>query len=314
MGRTGHPLAASLTSTLAASMILQSTTNRHADPPAAATTSLPVRPSVTIVLPTYNEAHRIGPALDELFGWLRRGGPPRTLGRSSDELGEWDVLVVDDGSDDDTVAIVEARSEAQVSAVADNGGTARLSVMRRPHGGKGAAVTAGILAARGDLIIFADADMATPPDQIPLLTEALLRFDLALGSRIQPDGSDRRASQPLYRRLLGRVYRSLAGVWVTGDVPDTQCGFKGFRRDAGRDIFGRLRTRGIVFDAEVIFLSRRLGYRHVAVPVMWHDIRGSRMRVRPRLALGVLWDLLRIPLLHRDVRRQSSPPPAHGSS
>ncbi len=294
-------------------MMHLSTTDPRTDRPAASTNHVPVRPSVTIVLPTYNEAHRIGPALDELFGWLRRGGQPRTLGRSSDELGEWDVLVVDDGSDDDTVAIVEARPEAQVSTVADNSGTARLCVLRRPHGGKGAAVTAGILAARGDLIIFADADMATPPDQIPLLTEALLRCDLALGSRIQPDGSDRRASQPLYRRLLGRVYRSMAGVWVTGDVPDTQCGFKGFRRDAGRDIFGRLRTGGIAFDAEVIYLSRRLGYRHVAVPVMWHDIRGSRMRVRPRLALGVLWDLLRIPILHRDVRRQSTPPARRSS-
>ena len=70
------------------------------------------------------------------------------------------------------------------------------------------------------------------------------------------------------------------------------------------DIFGRLRTGGIAFDAEVIFLARRRGYSMVAVPVMWHDIRGSRMRVRPRLALGVLWDLLRIPVLHRDLPRR----------
>jgi glycosyltransferase involved in cell wall biosynthesis len=267
-----------------------------------------VRPSVTIVLPAYNEAHRIGPALDELFGWLRRGGQPRSLGRSSDELGAWDVLVVDDGSDDDTVDIVSSRPEAQPSG---GDAPAPLRVLRRPHGGKGAAVTAGILAAEGDLVVFADADMATPPDQIPLLTEALLHCDVALGSRIQPDGSDRRASQPLYRRLLGRVYRVIAGYWVTGDVPDTQCGFKGFRRVAGHDIFGRLRTGGIAFDAEVIFLTRRLGYRYAVVPVMWHDIRGSRMRVRPRLAASVLWDLLRIPVLHRRLRprvQPSSPP------
>ena len=263
-------------------------------------TVTPPRPSVTIVLPAYNEAHRIGPALDELFGWLERGGPPRALGRSSDELGEWDVLVVDDGSDDDTVAIVEGRAEARGAGMGEGGRSApRLCVLRRPHGGKGAAVAAGVLAAHGDLVVFADADMATPPDQIPLLTEALLAYDLALGSRIQPDGSDRRASQPFYRRLLGRAYRVIAGAWVTGNVPDTQCGFKGFRREAARDIFSRLRTGGIAFDAEVIFLARRRGYSMVAVPVMWHDIRGSRMRIRPRLALGVLWDLLRIPFLHR---------------
>lgn len=263
---------------------------------------MPSRPSLTIVLPAYNEAHRIGPALDELFGWLRRGGTARSQGRSSGDLGAWDVLIVDDGSEDGTAALVEARPEAHPST---DGSAPRLRVLRRPHAGKGAAVTAGILAAAGELVVFADADMATPPDQIPLLTEALLTHDVALGSRIQPDGSDRRASQPTYRRLLGKAYRAIAGVWVTGDVPDTQCGFKGFRREAGRDIFGRLRTAGIAFDAEVIYLMRRLGYGYAIVPVMWHDIRGSRMRVRPRLALGVLWDLLRIPLLHRDVRRGS---------
>lgn len=265
-------------------------------------------PRLTIVLPAYNEAERIGPALDELFGWLHRGGPARSSGRSSDEIGRYDVLVVDDGSADDTVDIVESRPEAQPGP---DGAPPELRVLRRRHAGKGAAVTAGMLAAEGDLIVFADADMATPPDQIPLLTAALATADLALGSRIHPDGSDRRASQPTYRRLLGRVYRAIAGAWVTGDVPDTQCGFKGFRRAAARDIFGRLRTDGIVFDAEVIYLARKLDYSRAIVPVMWYDIRGSRMRVRLRLGLSVLWDLFRIPLLHRGaapaatVRRSS---------
>lgn len=256
------------------------------------------RPSLTIVIPAYNEADRIEPALDELFGWLGRGGPARSRGRSSAELGPWQVLVVDDGSEDETVDLLEARPEAQTGP---DGSAPRLRVLRRRHAGKGAAVTAGVLAAEGDLVLFTDADMATPPDQIPLLTEALMRCDVALGSRVQPDGSDRRASQPTYRRLLGRVYRLLAGFWVTGDVPDTQCGFKGFRRHAARDIFARLKTDGIVFDAEVIFLARRLGYRYEVVPVMWHDIRGSRMRVRLGLAMSVLWDLLRIPLIHRGL-------------
>jgi dolichyl-phosphate beta-glucosyltransferase len=255
-------------------------------------------PSITIVVPAYNEAHRIGPALDELFGWLERGGVPRASGRSSSDLGRWEVLVVDDGSTDETAQLVSSRPEAFPRP---DGADPRLSLLRRPHAGKGAAVTAGILAAASDLIIFTDADMATPPDQIPFLADALAKHDVALGSRIQPDGSDRRASQPLYRRALGRIYRRIAGIWVTGDVPDTQCGFKGFRRAAGHDIFGRLRTSGIVFDAEVIFLMRRLGYEYAIVPVMWHDIHGSRMRVRPRLAMSVLWDLLRIPFLHRDI-------------
>ena len=256
-------------------------------------------PSLTIVVPAYNEAERITPALDELFGWLRRGGPARTKGRSSDEIGEWDVLVVDDGSSDDTVSIVEARSEAQPGP---DGSQPRLRVLCRRHAGKGAAVTAGVLATEGDLVVFTDADMATPPDQIPMLTEALATADVALGSRIQPDGSDRRSSQPNYRRVLGRIYRAIAGAWVTGDVPDTQCGFKGFRRAAAQDIFGRLKTDGIVFDAEIIYLMHRLDHRYAIVPVMWDDIHGSRMRVRLRLGLSVLWDLFRIPIIHRNTQ------------
>jgi dolichyl-phosphate beta-glucosyltransferase len=271
---------------------------RGASPRAAEEIQSVPRPSVTIVLPAYNEASRIEPALAELLGYLRRGGRPRAGGRSSDELGRWDVLVVDDGSTDGTAAIVEALPEAAAAP----GEEPRLRVLREGHKGKGGAVAAGILAATGDLVIFADADMATPPDQLPLLTAALEHHDVALGSRIHPDGSDRRASQPLHRRWLGRVYRLFAGAWVTGDVPDTQCGFKGFRREVGRDLFSRQRTTGIVFDAEIIHLARRRGYSITTIPVMWHDVRGSRMRVRPELAVRVAWDLLRIPLLHREVR------------
>jgi len=261
---------------------------------------MPGVPSVTIVLPAYNEAERLGPALDELFGYLRREGPPRSGGRSAMELGDWDVLVVDDGSADATASIVEARPEAQPG---QDGATPELRVLRRPHAGKGAAVKAGVLAATGDLVIFTDADMATPPDQIPLLTEQLLTHFVALGSRVQPDGSDRRASQPIHRRLLGKVFRAIAGFWVTGSVPDTQCGFKGFVRAAGQDLFARQQVTSIVFDAEIIHLARRRGYRIAVVPVSWTDKRGSRMRVRPTLALRVLWDLARIPLIHRAVPR-----------
>ena len=261
-------------------------------------------PSLTIVLPAFNEAARIGSALDELFGYLERGGPPREGGRSASELGPWEVLVVDDGSTDETAAIVEARPEAHQTTAA---GRPLLSVLKRPHAGKGAAVAAGILAAHTDLVVFADADMATPPDQLPHLTEALATHEVALGSRVQPDGSDRRASQPLHRQILGRFFRLMAGAWVTGSVPDTQCGFKGFTAAAGRDLFQRQKITSIVFDAEVIHLARRRGYRVAIVPVQWADRRGSRMRVRPAMAVQVAWDLFRIPLIHRGVGRASSP-------
>ncbi|MEW5991520.1 MAG: dolichyl-phosphate beta-glucosyltransferase [Chloroflexota bacterium] len=273
-------------------------------------TSAPAEPSVhaaptfqrlTLVLPAYNEATRIGPALDELFGWLatpaRAALPPGIR-----------VLVVDDGSTDRTAHLVLDRPEAAVPEDAP----LRLELLRVPHGGKGAAVRAGMLAATGDVIVFADADMATPPHQLPKLLAALAGggaaenpgADVALGSRIQPDGSDMRASQPAYRRLLGRAFHALASIWVVGPVQDTQCGFKGFRRAAAREIFGHQRITSIVFDVELIHLARRLGCSLAIVPIEWADVRGSRMRPRLGLALRVAWDLFRIPLLHRGVRAE----------
>ena len=179
----------------------------------------------------------------------------------------------------------------------------QLELLTVAHGGKGAAVRAGMLAADSDLIVFADADMATPADQLPLLTRALADHDVALGSRIQPNGRDMRATQSAYRRFLGRMFHLVASAWVVGPVQDTQCGFKGFRRDAAHDLFARQRIKSIVFDVEVIHVARRRGYRIAVVPIEWSDRRGSRMRARPGLALRVVWDLFRIPLLHRGVRR-----------
>jgi len=257
--------------------------------------------SLALILPAFDEEARLGPALDELFGYLgRRGthareGAPGAAGLPA----SIDVLVVDDGSTDGTAALVAARPEANGGGPA--GTTLRL--LSVPHGGKGAAVRAGMLDATADIVVFTDADMATPPDQLPLLLAALADHDVALGSRIQPDGSDMRTSQPVYRRILGRVFHVLASIWAVGPVQDTQCGFKGFRRAAAHDLFEAQQIRSIVFDVELIYLARRRGYRIAIVPIRWSDRRGSRMRPRPGLALTVAWDLLRIRLLHRRVRR-----------
>lgn len=254
-------------------------------------------PSLAIVLPAYNEAERIRPALDELFGYLqRRGASARDGAPGAGQLPDRiEVLVVDDGSTDGTTTIVEGRPEAK--GLGPDGTTLRL--LRVAHGGKGAAVRAGMLDATADLIVFADADMATPPDQLPLLVAGLADNDVSLGSRIQPDGSDMRASQPGYRRLLGKIFHALASIWVVGPVQDTQCGFKGFTRAAAHDLFERQKVTSIVFDVELIYLARRRGYRIAIVPIRWYDKRGSRMRASVGLAVRVAWDLLRIPLIHR---------------
>ena len=258
------------------------------------TSAQAARRSITIVLPAYNEAKRIGPALDELFAYLDappvEGVHPRI-----------DVLLVDDGSTDGTADIVRARREAGRAPGTDQ---TTLAVLPVRHAGKGSAVRAGMLAAEGDLVVFADADMATPPTELPKLVAALADADVALGCRIQPDGSDMRATQPRYRRLLGGVFHTLASIWVVGEVKDTQCGFKGFTREAAQDLFSRQKVTSIVFDVELIHLARRRGYRLAVVPIRWQDVRGSRMRPGPGLAAKVAWDLFRIPLLHRSVRKR----------
>ena len=258
-------------------------------------------PTLTLVLPAYNEEARLGSALDELFGYLHRHGDRAREGRlGPDELPHAiDVLVVDDGSNDGTAALVRARPEHAAG---------QLGLLTVPHGGKGAAVRAGMLHAKGDLVVFMDADMATPPDELVPLMAALETADAAYGSRIQPDGSDMRASQPGWRRALGKAFHVLASVWVVGPVQDTQCGFKGFRRDVAQDVFARQEVTSIVFDVEVIFLARKRGYHHVVVPIHWADRRGSRMHPGLRLAIRVAWDLFRIPLVHRDVRRAARRP------
>jgi dolichyl-phosphate beta-glucosyltransferase len=253
-------------------------------------------PSLTIVLPAYNEEARLGPALDELFGYLhRRGRLARENRPGAERLPELvQVLVVDDGSTDGTAALVRARPESAAG---------ELELLTVPHGGKGAAVRAGMLHAEGDVLVFADADMATPPDELVPLVMALEAADAAYGSRIQPNGSDMRASQPVWRRALGKTFHMLASAWVVGPVQDTQCGFKGFRREVARDVFARQKVTSIVFDVEVIYLVRRRGYTNTVVPIQWADRRGSRMHPGLRLALRVAWDLFRTPLVHRDVGR-----------
>lgn len=236
-------------------------------------------PHVSFVMPAYNEEARLPASLDRVIAFL--------VGRPYGS----EIVVSDDGSTDRTPNIVRTREDAGLPERV----TLRL-VQSARNEGKGAAIRRGCLDARGAFVFFLDADLATPPEESEKLLQALEGgADVAAGSRIQPDGSDMRASQPLQRRLVGRLFTFMRkGIGVLRDIDDTQCPMKGFRAEAAQAIFREQRLSGWIFDAEVLQIARSLGYRIVTVPVRWRHVEGSRLRLRPAQAFEVARDLVRL--------------------
>lgn len=244
-------------------------------------------PFVSVVLPAYNEEARLPASLDRVIAFL--SSQPFTS----------EIVIADDGSRDRTPAIVsETIARGLPSAVSIT------FVQHKVNRGKGAAIRTGVLAASGRYVFFMDADLATPPEDALLLLDKLKGgAPVVIGSRVQSDGSDMRASQPAQRRMVGRMFTFLRkAMWVLRDIDDTQCPMKGFDNEAARAIFVRQRLSGWIFDAEVLYLARALGYRIESVPVTWRHVEGSRLRVRPQQAWEVIRDLVRLRFLHRSVR------------
>lgn len=230
----------------------------------------PPPPSLSIVIPAFNEEHRLPATLDSLREYL--SAQPWT----------WEIRVVDDGSTDRTVEKVLERSEID----------RRIVLQREPHGGKGATLKAGMLAARGSFRFMCDADMSMPASELPrFLPPALSGFDVAIGSREAPGAA--RIGEPFTRHVIGRLFNLAIKLIVLGGIEDTQCGFKMFTAEAARTIFPLVAVSGWAFDVEVLAIARRRGMRVVEVPVEWHyksESRVSPLRDSPRM----LRDLLRI--------------------
>ncbi len=213
-------------------------------------------PRLSIVIPAYNECLRIESTLERVMACVRER--------------EWDaeVLVVDDGSTDETNDIVQRWMRKHP----------RLHLVENPgNRGKGYSVRNGLLQSAGEIVMFTDADLSAPMEEATLLMEAIdAGADVAIGSRWL-DKQRQTTHQPLYRRFFGRCFN-----WVTRRViglpfKDTQCGFKAFKRDAAQVIFRLQTIERWGFDPEILFIARKLKYKIVEVPVTWgHDER-SRM-------------------------------------
>ena len=224
------------------------------------------RPRLSLVIPAYNEAQRIGPSLEAVAAYL------------SDQSYPFEVIVADDGSTDRTRDIALRFS-------ADHDG---FRVLRLVHGGKAAAILGGMRAASGDVVAFIDADLATPPSYLAVFLERIEDgADVVIGSR--EGAGSRRVGEPEYRHVMGRVFNRIVQLLLLPGIHDTQCGFKLFTRDAAQAILdrGRLYAAGetvagarvTAFDVEMLVIARRLGLRVDEVAVLW--TYGEHSKVNP---------------------------------
>lgn len=240
----------------------------------------PLNPDLSVVIPAYNERERIVPTISSIIAHL-----------ATTDL-HYEILVSDDGSSDGTPELVRQLGLRNV-VVLDPG----------VNRGKGAAVRAGVRSAGGRLILFSDADLSTPIEELDAMLEAIDDADVVIGSRAV-DGADE-AGKSRLRHLMSTGARLSARVGLGLDTADPQCGFKLFRRDTALALFGVQRIDGFSFDAEILFLAKRLGYRVVELPVQWVDAPGSK--VRPlQMAIAFLLDIMRIRLAAA-TRRYSVP-------
>jgi dolichyl-phosphate beta-glucosyltransferase len=220
----------------------------------------PEASTLSVVLPAYNEQDRLLPYLTSITRYLSQRGDP------------YEIVVVDDGSRDETAQ--------RVTRFALDAPAVRL--IRLPaNRGKGGAVRAGMLAARGTFRLMADADGATPIQEVERLEHALAEgADLAIGSRFLGSRDRRyRVQARWHRTVLGNVFNQIAQHLGLEGITDTQCGFKLFRKRVAEDLCSVARIDGYGLDLELLYIARRRDYRIAEVPINWTDQPGSKVRV-----------------------------------
>jgi dolichyl-phosphate beta-glucosyltransferase len=227
---------------------------------------------LSVVIPAYNEAQRIGHTLRVMRTYLQQ--QPFAA----------EIIVVDDGSQDGTAATVHALDAALPP----------VRVLRNDRNrGKGFSVRQGFVHADGDYLLFSDADLSTPIEDVEKLLVALqASCEIAIGSRALP-GSRIEIHQPRYREYMGRLFNRCVQALAVPGIQDTQCGFKCFRREAALAICARMTTERFGFDVEMLYLARQLGYRVREVPVVWRHAPQSRVHLWQD-PVSMLGDLVRI--------------------
>ncbi len=211
-------------------------------------------PLLSIIIPAYNEEKRLPDSLSQITAYVQAQSYPI------------EVLVVDDGSRDETAKVVEAVTAEHPF----------VNVVRNPHRGKGYAVKTGMLRASGRYLFFGDADLSMPIEEIEkFLPQNLGEYDVAIGSREAPGAN--RYDEPPLRHLMGRVFNMLVQLLAVRGFQDTQCGYKGFRREVARDLFSAQTMDGFGFDVEILFIAQKRGYLMMEVPIEWYHKDSSQV-------------------------------------
>lgn len=235
-------------------------------------------PEISLIIPAYNEEKRIRPSLEEVARF------------ASEYPREIEVLIVDDGSRDDTASLVR-----DFNATHPQGFRFELLHYEKNRG-KGFAVAQGLRNARGEYLVFSDTDLSAPIDQLPLLIEGLESgADIAIASRRLPES--RVIGLPYSRELMGKFFAYLSRLLVLPGVSDTQCGFKAYRREIAHKLVDRQKIDGYTFDVEHLLLAHQMSLRVVEIPVTWVFSEGSQIH-GIRDSIKMFRDLMVIPKLH----------------
>jgi dolichyl-phosphate beta-glucosyltransferase len=210
---------------------------------------------LSIIVPAYNEESRLPNSLPQIIKFVRGQDYPI------------EVIVVDDGSTDRTAEIVEEfESEAEF-----------ISLLQVEHGGKGHAVRAGMMQARGEFLFLCDSDLSMPIQEVTkFVPPSLDGYDVAIASR-ETEGAHRH-NEPSYRHLMGRVFNLIVRLFAVHGIQDTQAGFKCFRHEAAHQLFPLQTISGWGFDVEILFIAQRRGMRIVEVPINWYYAERSQVR------------------------------------
>lgn len=237
-------------------------------------------PFLSVIVPAYNEQDRILPTLENTLAYL------------GDQSYPSEIIVVSDGSRDDTARVAQSfQSSGHVSVQA---------LEYHPNRGKGYAVRYGMLRGRGRIMMFMDADYAVPMEYCVRGLEMIDQgFDIAIASRAV-EGAEIQQHQNSLRKLSAKIYTFIQNIYLGIHYPDTQCGFKFFTHRAARTLFGLQKLDSVIFDPEILWLARKKGYRVGQFPVQWRHVADSRIQYdNLRKSLFVFRELFRIKQLHR---------------